>query len=485
MRLRSTLVTLALAIAVTATARAEIPNLSLDLGLSGGGHFALDGWDIREVQGGEWVSPGHTGVLKGRVGFTPWRWLSLELGLGLVPAPADDINVITQYQLDVLAQPFDFDKFTPFVDVGVGYYHNWTADAYGMDADPEFHWGLGVRYLLLDWLALRAEARHIVTDGLNTSLIPGLASNLEVTVGADFFVWMQPKEQDRDNDGILDADDRCPDEAGLATRQGCPVRDRDGDGVEDDADKCPDTAGLADKEGCPEGDQDGDGVQDDADKCPEQAGPAELEGCPPPDQDGDGIPDADDRCSGVAGPKELAGCPDRDGDGVADIDDDCPDAAGAADKKGCPDSDGDGVSDNEDKCPKEAGETAWQGCPPPPEEVVKKFSGALQGIKFKTGSAVIDPSSAPVLDDAAKTLKEFPGVRVAIEGHTDNQGPAAFNRKLSEDRANSVRQYLIDKGVPAEQMEASGYGPDKPVADNKTSAGRAQNRRIEFNILSR
>jgi len=195
MRQCSTLVALVLAAAVAATARAELPNMALNLGLSGGGHFVLDTWDIREyadtASGRAWVSPGSTAIFAGHVGFTPLPWLSLELGLALIPAPADDVNIITEYQIDALIQPISFDKFTPFFDVGGIYYQNWTADAYGMDADPEVHWGLGVRYLLLDWLALRAEARHVISDGLNTGLLP-VTSNLEVMVGVDFFVWQLP-----------------------------------------------------------------------------------------------------------------------------------------------------------------------------------------------------------------------------------------------------------------------------------------------------
>jgi len=236
MRRCSTLVALVLAAAVAATARAEIPNMTLNLGLSGGGHFVLDTWDIREYQDSNgtraWVSPGHTAIVGGHVGFTPHPWVTLELGLALIPAPADDINLITEYQIDALIQPFSFDKFTPFLDVGGIYYHNWTADAWGMDADPAFHWGLGVRYLLLDWLALRGEARHVISDGLNTGLLP-VTSNLEVMVGVDFFVWTLPGMGGGDLEPAED------------------VRDRDGDGVSDAADQCPDAAGPVESSGCP------------------------------------------------------------------------------------------------------------------------------------------------------------------------------------------------------------------------------------------
>ena len=108
-------------VSLAAPARAEIPNMSLYLGLSGGGNFVLDRWDVNEIDAdGTRVSPGHTGIVNGRLGFQPWSWLSLELGVGFIPAPADDINAIFAYQGDVLLQPFDFGDLTPFLDLGGG-----------------------------------------------------------------------------------------------------------------------------------------------------------------------------------------------------------------------------------------------------------------------------------------------------------------------------------------------------------------------------
>ena len=200
-----------------------------------------------------------------------------------------------------------------------------------------------------------------------------------------------------------------------------------------------------------------------------------------PDRDGDGIPDKDDRCPDAAGLPALKGCPDSDGDGVPDIDDRCPDAAGLPALKGCPDSDGDGVPDIDDKCPEIRGLKSHDGCLP---EKAKKFTGAIKGIKFATGSAKIHASSNKVLDEAVKVLMEFTDLRLRIEGHTDSTGKYEKNKTLSQARAESVRDYLISKGVAADRLEAVGYGPDRPVADNRTSKGRAENRRTEFNVLA-
>jgi len=175
-----------------------------------------------------------------------------------------------------------------------------------------------------------------------------------------------PGERDRDGDGLLDGADACPDEAGPPSAEGCP--DADGDGVGDATDACPDEPGLPERDGCPgSGDQDSDGVPDAEDACPEESGLPEHGGCP--DRDGDGIHDGDDECPDEPGRPEHAGCPDRDGDGVRDRDDACPDQPGPA-PSGCPatgagDRDGDGIPDDTDLCPDEAGQPAHAGCPPP------------------------------------------------------------------------------------------------------------------------
>ncbi len=222
----------------------------------------------------------------------------------------------------------------------------------------------------------------------------------------------------------------------------------------------------------PAGDKDGDGVLDDTDSCPDAAGPAPT-GCPPPpDQDCDGVPDADDRCPEEHG-KDGAGCP-------------VPPACPACEAPN-PDPDGDGIIAPADKCPTAAetknGFQDADGCPDEIPEEVKKFTGTMEGITFEFASAVIAPASYPVLDGAAKTLVDYPDLRVLITGHTDNVGARDTNVKLSERRAESVKTYLVGKGVAADRIETRGAGPDEPVADNATPAGRTQNRRIEFKIL--
>jgi len=257
--------------------------------------------------------------------------------------------------------------------------------------------------------------------------------------------------------------------------------DTDGDGIYDKDDACPEVAGLEAFNGCP--DSDGDGIEDGKDSCPNEAGSKEMNGCP--DSDGDGIADKDDACPNEAGLAALAGCPDGDGDGVADKDDSCPTEAGPAENNGCPwpDKDGDGVLDKDDQCPDVAGTVANAGCPEVTEEVQKQLNDYARTILFDTGKSSIKAESTSVMVDIIQILNEYPNAKFTVEGHTDSVGGATTNQKLSESRANSVRDFLIDKGIGSDRLSAVGYGEDKPIATNNNRAGRAQNRRVEINLV--
>ncbi|MDX1327687.1 MAG: OmpA family protein [Arenibacter sp.] len=267
--------------------------------------------------------------------------------------------------------------------------------------------------------------------------------------------------------------------AGIAIKFGGV--DTDGDGIYDKDDACPEIPGLAQFNGCP--DSDGDGIPDKDDECPNEAGSKEMNGCP--DSDGDGIADKDDACPNEAGPAALNGCPDADGDGVADKDDECPNEAGPAANNGCPwpDTDGDGVLDKDDKCPDVAGTVANQGCPEVTEEVQKQLNEYARTILFDTGKSSIKASSTSVMVDIITILKEYPNAKFTVEGHTDSVGSKTLNQRLSEARALSVKEFLVDKGIEEFRLSAIGYGEDKPIATNNTSKGRAQNRRVEINLV--
>ena len=267
--------------------------------------------------------------------------------------------------------------------------------------------------------------------------------------------------------------------AGITIKFG--KKDSDKDGIADKDDACPDVAGLKEFNGCP--DTDGDGVPDKDDQCPDVAGLKEFNGCP--DTDGDGIQDKDDECPEVAGLKEFNGCPDTDGDGVADKDDKCPDEKGPKENNGCPwpDRDGDGVLDKDDECPDQKGTVANNGCPEVTQEDQKKLNEFAKAILFDLGKATIKPQSAETLDNIVKVLNDFKNAKFSVEGYTDSTGNKAKNIKLSEERAYSVKAYLVEKGINPARLSAKGFGPENPIADNKTKKGRELNRRVEINLV--
>ena len=236
-----------------------------------------------------------------------------------------------------------------------------------------------------------------------------------------------------------------------------PPLDTDGDGIIDSLDKCPTVKGLAKYDGCPIPDTDKDGINDEEDKCPTVPGVARYQGCPIPDTDGDGINDEEDKCPKVPGVARYQGCP-------------------------IPDTDGDGVNDEEDKCITIPGPKENFGCPIIPPEIKKRVDIAAKNILFVTGSAKLQSKSFKGLNDVAQIMKENPGMSLAIDGHTDWVGSDEYNQKLSDDRAASVMNYIVSKGVDASRITSAGHGETMPIADNKTAAGRQQNRRVEMTL---
>ncbi len=313
----------------------------------------------------------------------------------------------------------------PFLTVGVGggyYSGEWGAYA------PT---GVGIQLNLQSttYVMLQAQYRwslndDVIKDNLFYSL--GFAQRIGEATPKVVPPPPPPVILDRDNDGVPDADDKCPDVPGLAALQGCP--DKDADGIADADDKCPDVAGIAKYQGCPIPDTDGDGINDEQDKCPTVAGVARYQGCPVPDTDGDGI------------------------------------------------------NDEEDKCPTRAGTAANQGCPEIAKEVIEKVSMAAKNVFFATGSYKLLAKSFKSLTEVADIMKADESLMIDIDGHTDDVGTNESNQVLSENRAAAVRDYLVSKGVAESRMKSTGYGEEKPVADNKTVAGRAKNRRTEMTV---
>jgi outer membrane protein OmpA-like peptidoglycan-associated protein len=256
----------------------------------------------------------------------------------------------------------------------------------------------------------------------------------------------KPSNNDRDGDGILNADDECPDKAedfdNFEDEDGCPEDDNDKDGLTDQVDECPDDPedkdGFEDDDGCPETDNDKDTILDADDKCPDD--PEDLDGF----EDEDGCPDCD-----------------NDQDGVLE----CPVAT--------------------DKCPDKAANTP-DGCPVYKNVVITKQKIEIkQTVYFATNKTTIKPVSFGLLNEVAQALKDNPAIKIRVEGHTDSRGSDKRNLTLSEGRAASVMAYLVGQGVDENRMVSKGYGEGVPIADNRTKFGREQNRRVEFVITAR
>ncbi len=342
---------------------------------------------------------------------------------------------------------------------------------------PSF--GAGVNFRLSPDLTLNIQETFMYSteDGRDNVIADRNDAYLLHTVGLTFNLG---KKKDADNDGVADRSDKCPNTpANVAVdKTGCPL-DKDGDGVADYVDACPDVAGTELMKGCP--DKDGDGITDLEDRCPDVAGTTALKGCP--DADNDGVADLDDKCPGTDSKYKVdnTGCPmDNDKDGVFNEDDACPDAAGTQALKGCPDQDNDGVADNVDRCPTIAGTIANKGCPEITKEDEKKITQIASKLFFETNSEKLKTASLNQLDELTAILKKYDMANLTIIGHTDDQGADEYNMALSQRRTESVKTYLMGKGIMESRLTSTGMGESTPIADNKTAAGRARNRRVEL-----
>ena len=387
-----------------------------------------------------------------RAAFYPLSFAGIEGELGVIPTKtktdARSATVWT-YRAHVIAQYPGY-RLVPFVLFGVGGMTETShRDTLGKDSDPEMHFGVGAKWAFNEYVSARFDFRDNLMQ--KNLLLPGvkdgdLVSNTEFLLGLSFTLGRTPYEPtaapvDSDSDGFFDPQDACPMQPGVAPN-GCPVApvviDTDKDGIPDATDPCPLEAedGLLPNaaDGCPNKDADGDGILVPEDKCPTEKGVA-PDGCPVLDKDGDGIPDNVDKC------------PDQ------------PET-----KNGFEDAD---------------------GCPDELPKAVAKFAGVIKGIEFDFGKATIRPTSNKLLDEAVKVLTEYKDLHVLISGHTDDVGDHQSNMDLSEARANSVKAYMVSKGIDTARVETHGAGPDSPIADNKTANGRQQNRRIEFKLVTK
>jgi outer membrane protein OmpA-like peptidoglycan-associated protein len=430
-------------------------NLKVEIGVMGGVHLFANDLELGVADDPGLTTPKNAGMFGLRLGFVLHPLFTLE-GEGLLIPTADrQFDWRAWITAERVQLRFDLPvtiadgKLQPFALAGIGGLSivSTQGTAYNelkKDTDFVYHFGVGTKYALTDLVHMRFDVRFLEVPNTTKN---GVSPDWEFMGGFGLTLGGAPKAppppsapvvMDRDKDGVPDATDKCPVEAGPKENDGCPDKDRDKDGVIDRKDKCPDVAGPPERDGCPVPDQDKDGIADDKDKCPTEA------------EDKDGFEDED-------------GCPD-------------------------PDNDKDGIADANDKCPNEPetknGYQDEDGCPDEVPETVKKFTGVVRGITFRRNSADIKASSFPFLKEAVKTFKEYPQLRIEVSGHTSNDGKREFNVKLSKKRAESVKGFLVSAGIEESRVLTVGYGPDKPIEDNTTKAGQEKNRRIEFRLLS-
>ena len=444
-------------------ARAQVAGHTVELAAGGG---------VTQYDGRDHLKTGLTGV--GSIGYRWSTGLAFEYGwLGSL-TQRDDVygktdHTFTWSGLDLrwnLRDPSE--RFTPYLLTGFGFGRSHDPDISIASRRGTASAGAGLLMNVLgqERALLRFQVRDVFmqeasSDAFSSHIVASLALQ-----------WsLRGKSKDQDLDGVRNWEDQCPNTpvGAKVDARGCPI-DTDSDGVYDGLDKCEGTpkGAKVDKDGCPL-DADGDGVADGIDACESTARGAKVDarGCPR-DTDGDGIFDGLDQCESTP-------------------------RGAVVDGKGCPvDTDGDGVADGLDQCPSTpAGlRVDTNGCPIEVSEKETQLLDTgmirLQNINFDVNKATIKPESLPILDEVAGILLQYPTLNLEIGGHTDNTGTQVKNVSLSEARAKSVLNYLLQKypTLDASHFTSVGYGPMVPVASNGTALGRCKNRRVEFRVTN-
>ncbi|HEY4187023.1 MAG TPA: OmpA family protein [Polyangia bacterium] len=418
-----------------------------ELGLTGGVHFFDSQSGLgRFTSSPPDLSPKTSFAMGLRLALNFNHWVSVEGEALWIPThtvldPGGTAINVFAYRGSVVFHIIPRGPVRPFILAGFGGLSSISNNTtlIGSDNDDFFHAGAGVKIALGEHAGIRLDGRVMAPPAFLAKSSNSNAVGDETGFhGPDWEVlggvYLNFGEIQREVTTTVSSKE-------VVVMAAAPNPDPDGDGIAGTADKCPNVA------------EDKDGFEDD-------------DGCPDPDNDKDGIPDAQDKCPDQ--PETFNGIDDEDG---------CPEI----------DTDGDGILGSRDKCPDEPetvnGYKDDDGCPDEIPAAVKKFTGVIQGINFKTNQSTILEGSYAILDQAVAVLKEFPDIRLEVGGHTDSVGKADYNRDLSQRRADSVKLYLVGKGIDASRLTAVGYGLDRPIADNGTESGRSKNRRTEFKLL--
>ncbi|WLQ12463.1 OmpA family protein [Hahella aquimaris] len=327
------------------------------------------------------------------------------------------------YRVDALYHFNQGEAWRPYIVGGAGNYR-FKYDGGGKDEETQYNLGAGIKHAISESMDVRFDARGVYGDEDETK---DAMLNLGFTY---MFASAAAAPMDSDRDGVYDDEDACPGTPYGATvdARGCEViGDADGDGVTDDKDQCPNTKAGArvDATGCPVvGDDDADGVPNEKDQCPNSP------------------------------------------------------AAAKVDSRGCPlDTDRDGITDGLDACPDTpyGAKVDNRGCRIQLSETVT----ITLNVTFPTNSAAIPDEFVSEVEKLAEFMRQYPDTKAVVEGHTDDRGQDAYNQKLSEKRANAVRQMVVERfGIAGERISSVGYGEARPIGDNNTAEGRSANRRV-------
>lgn len=383
----------------------------------------------------------------------------------------------------LLISPFSFSRVNPYIYGGGGVIrYDVEKVPPGLPAGTKHNgWsvyvpaGAGIQFLTTDNIALEVTGgfNYLFSDKLNGIVRGGNDAYWTVTGGLT--VVGESGSADPDGDGLTNNEEKQ-----LGTDKKNP--DTDGDGLTDgDEVKKYNTDPL-------KADSDGDGLSDGAEVNIHRTNPNVA------DTDGDGLSDGDEVSKYKTDPLKA----DTDGDGLSDGDE--VNVHKTDPRKA--DTDGDGLSDGDEvvkhktdplKADTDGGtvsdgvEVARGTSPLNPSDDVKEEikvevgkAIVLSGIVFETGKSVISPESETILEKAYNTLFQNPEVEVEIHGYTDNTGSRSTNMRLSQARADAVKEWLVGRGISGSRIATKGFGPDNPVAPNTTTDGRQQNRRIEF-----
>lgn len=371
--------------------------------------------------------------LKGMNGHLDWS-VSLDGAFtdSALESRQAEKKLVLQGEFNLRARMFLPNRsFQPFISSGAGF------STYSGQLGGYLPVGLGIQYRLFPdaWTIINAQYRFVTPRGVLPHYFYSIGfygtlvarRRTEAPKTAFKAIPLPIKASfDRDNDGIVDSVDHCPDQFGVLSANGCP--DRDSDGITDINDKCPDIKGSLKYNGCPMPDADGDSISDDEDACPLIYGKLLYQGCPYSDRDKDGIKDEEDRCPDSPGTKQNDGCPE-----ISNI-------------------------------------------------LKERVDQAARNILFYSGSYTLTTSSYKYLDEIAQIILKDTSIKVSIEGHTDSIGVAEENMLLSKNRAKTVYNYLLSKGISKSRLRFEGFGETIPKETNESTIGRRVNRRVEIKL---